>query len=385
LRELYDELLPNFSSRFFNVGGDETWDLGRGQSAARCARLGKGNVYVAFLKQIHREVTRRKRRMMFWGDIILTHPELLAKLPRDLIALAWGYEAGHPFADQAATFARSGLQFYVCPGTSTWMTVIGRHDNALANLRAAARAGRQHGAIGYLNCDWGDGGHPQPLAVSWPLYAAGAGLSWCAQTFAESQLAPVLNRDIYHDPLQNTARAALELGRAHLKFGYRESNLTPFGTVIAAPPPHTRELFCRNGLKLYARIAPGRVAAAQSAVRQQRQRLLRGQPSTSAGRLLKQELDLAARLAEQSCHFMQWQQALAAGKTDKARTLARAGMAALRRLDREFTAYWPKRNKATPKHCSAFIKWRLADYRSGKLHFPPEVARQSVKKHYAAE
>jgi hexosaminidase len=32
LRGLYDELLPNFSSRFFNIGGDETWDLGRGRS-----------------------------------------------------------------------------------------------------------------------------------------------------------------------------------------------------------------------------------------------------------------------------------------------------------------------------------------------------------------
>ena len=36
LRGLYDELLPNFSSRFFNVGCDETWDLGRGQSKKLC-------------------------------------------------------------------------------------------------------------------------------------------------------------------------------------------------------------------------------------------------------------------------------------------------------------------------------------------------------------
>ena len=36
LRGLYDELLPNFSSRFFNVGCDETWDLGHGQSKKLC-------------------------------------------------------------------------------------------------------------------------------------------------------------------------------------------------------------------------------------------------------------------------------------------------------------------------------------------------------------
>ena len=61
LRGLYDELLPNFSSRFFNVGCDETWDLGRGQSKKLCARRGKGRVYLDFLKSIHREVSRRGR------------------------------------------------------------------------------------------------------------------------------------------------------------------------------------------------------------------------------------------------------------------------------------------------------------------------------------
>ena len=56
IRELFDELLPQFTSRHCNVGCDETWDLGRGQSKELCERKGKGRVYVDFLKQIHREV-----------------------------------------------------------------------------------------------------------------------------------------------------------------------------------------------------------------------------------------------------------------------------------------------------------------------------------------
>src|ERR1039457_6686194 len=31
VRGLHDELLPNFSSEYFNIGGDETWDLGKGR------------------------------------------------------------------------------------------------------------------------------------------------------------------------------------------------------------------------------------------------------------------------------------------------------------------------------------------------------------------
>src|SRR5262249_52466424 len=155
------------------------------------------------------------RKMMFWGDIILHYPKLIRKLPKDVIALNWGYEADHPFAREAALFAKSGIPFYVCPGTSTWMTLVGKHDNALSNLRRAADAGRKHGATGYLITDWGDGGHPQPLAVSWLPFAAGAALAWCGKSFDELALVPVLSRDVFQDPSQRIARAALQLGMAH--------------------------------------------------------------------------------------------------------------------------------------------------------------------------
>ena len=183
LRGLYDELLPNFSSQFFNVGCDETWDLGRGQSKKLCEAKGKGRVYLDFLKKIHREVSTRGKQMMFWGDIILKYPKLIRELPKNVIALNWGYEANHPFEKEAAQFAKAKIPFYVCPGTSTWQTLIGKHDNALANLRAAAKAGKKFGAIGFLNTDWGDGGHPQPLAVSWPMFVAGAALAWNSKAF----------------------------------------------------------------------------------------------------------------------------------------------------------------------------------------------------------
>ena len=142
LRKLYDELLPNFTSKRFNVGCDETWDLGRGQSEVLCKKIGRGRVYLDFLKKIHRETSARKRQMLFWGDIILHYPELVSELPKDCVALNWGYEANHPFEKEAAIFARSKVPFYVCPGTSTWMTLIGRHDTAFANLQSAAITGR---------------------------------------------------------------------------------------------------------------------------------------------------------------------------------------------------------------------------------------------------
>ena len=376
LRELYDEFLPCFTSLRFNVGCDETWDLGRGQSRRLCAAKGAGRVYVNFLKRIQREVAARGRQMMFWGDIILSNPNLIGELPRDVIALNWGYEPNHPFEREAGLFAASKIPFYVAPGTSVWMSLIGRHDNGFANLRHAADCGRRHGAVGYLNTDWGDGGHPQPLAVSWLPYLLGAALGWCARTADESLLVPVLSRDIFHDPTQRLAKAALALGLAHRHLKYSAFNVTPLGAVIAAPMPQTRELACRDGLKYYARISEKHIRAAEDEVEAQRAVLHRSRPETRAGSLLASELDLAARMAVQSCKIMLWQQALAGGRNAVAGGLAKAGIADLRELDHDFQSAWPLRNKGTTARCSGFLRWRIEDYRRGILHFPPEVARR---------
>jgi hypothetical protein len=395
LRGLYDELLPNFSSQFFNVGCDETWDLGRGQSKKLCAAKGRGRVYLDFLKKIHREVSARGKTMMFWGDIILKYPKLISELASfgvppsggshrkspeppeggtpNLIALNWGYEADHPFDREAELFAQSKVPFYVCPGTSTWQTLIGRHDNALANMRAAASAGLKHGAIGYLITDWGDGGHPQPLAVSYLPYLAGASLSWCAKSFDEAKLIPVLKRDVFNDPTGHAAKAAFALGRAHRKLKFTVPNETPLGTVIAAPPAEQHELFCRNGLKHYTRIAGKNIRAALNEI--EKQRAILKQANTSKAKILALELDLAARMAAQSCKFMLWQQAAAkqervgaphrpdAAARRPYQQMARAGIRELQKLEKDFNAYWPSRNKATPQHCSAFLKWRMQNYR----------------------
>jgi hypothetical protein len=59
---------------------------------------------------------------------------------------------------------------------------------------------------------------------------------------------------------------------------------------------------------------------------------------------------------------MLWQQAVAAGKINPARRLAQKGIRELSRLEKDFNAGWPLRNKATTRHCSPFLCWRREDY-----------------------
>ena len=232
LAGLYDELLPNFTSRLFNVGCDETFDLrGEGRSAGRVRQLGEGRVYLDFLRQIHALVNARGRTMAFWGDIIIRHPELVPELPADSVALEWGYEADHPFDAHGARFAEAGVPFYVCPGTSSWNSLAGRTSNMLENLRSAAENGRRHGACGYLITDWGDGGHWQPLAVSYAGFAYGAGVSWGLLRNREMALGAALDAHV----TEGYGGALLELGDVYRACGALRGNGTELFHILSKP------------------------------------------------------------------------------------------------------------------------------------------------------
>jgi hypothetical protein len=64
---------------------------------------------------------------------------------------------------------------------------------------------------------------------------------------------------------------------------------------------------------------------------------------------------------------MLWQQVVAAGKKQTANALARQGIRELRKLEKNFNACWPLRNKATTKHCSPFLQWRIQELLASKL------------------
>jgi hypothetical protein len=223
---LYAELLPHFSSRAFNVGCDETWELGQGKSKKCCDRDGAGRVYLDFLLKIHGLTEKHGRRMMFWGDIIMRHPELIGEIPPDATALEWGYEHDHPYEQDTKAFRKAGLPFYVCPGTGAWISLIGRTDNAMANIRNATTNGLANGALGVLNTEWGDGGHMQPLPASYLGFLYGASMSWSTGASAGMPLADALSLQAFDDPSGVTGRAAYELGNAYQVNGARSRNGT---------------------------------------------------------------------------------------------------------------------------------------------------------------
>jgi len=224
---LFDQLLPNFSSKMINVGCDETFDIGMGKSREACEDKGKGEVYLDYLLSLHWDLSRRGYQMQFWGDIILNHPELVSQLPGDVIALDWGYESDHPFADETAIFQQHQVPFYVCPGTSSWNSIAGRVDNMLANCQQAAQTGLDNGAVGYLLTDWGDNGHWQQLPISYPGFIAGSAFSWCLSSNQKINLSETMNNIIFNDHSKRLGDILVSIGNEYRTWGLNLPNSSP--------------------------------------------------------------------------------------------------------------------------------------------------------------
>lgn len=335
VRSLMDELLPHFSSRQFNVGCDETVDLGQGRSAEAVARRGRGRVYLDFLLRIYREVKRRGFTMQFWGDMIMTHPELVPELPLDVVALEWGYEANHPFEEHGARFALSGIPFYVCPGTSSWNSIAGRAGNALENLRSAARNGLRYGASGYLIADWGDNGHWQPLPASYLAFVYGAALAWAYEANLEQDPVHLTSLYAFGDPTGRLGRLGYDLGNAYLEPGVLVHNNSLLFKLLQESPA---EIAAREGLTIAG------LQKTLAYLARFDQALADVQAGRPEGDLLLREFRWMAGMLGHACRRGMW--ALGGGEQHQDEVATRRQLAdEIDQLIAEHTAIWLARNR----------------------------------------
>jgi len=218
LEELYDELLPNFSSKYFMVGCDETFDVGEGRSKEYCRRIGgKGQLYLEYINKIHRLVSARGKTMMYSGDIIIKYPELIHKLPPDAIIQHWGYGIEYPFMEESKKFCAAGVPFYLLCSNSTYNSLVGRVTRCMGNIRNAIFSGLKNGSQGIIITDWGDYGHWQPLCVSYPGYLYMAAMSWYAQGNDDIDIAGALDMFVFHDRAGVIGKLLIDLGNCYLK------------------------------------------------------------------------------------------------------------------------------------------------------------------------
>ncbi len=173
----YRELDQLFPGKFFHIGADETFELGQGQSREAVAARGLGGVYFEHLRRVEELLKPYNRRLMFWGDIALNHPELIKSVPREMIVMNWSYEARDSYMNRIQPFKDAGLEQFVCPGVQSWNQIFPNMNNAAVNIFNFVRDGQSAGALGMMNTQWDDDGESL-FETAWYAIVLGAAASW---------------------------------------------------------------------------------------------------------------------------------------------------------------------------------------------------------------
>src|SRR6267143_1751022 len=175
--DLYKELNELFPGQFFHIGEDETFELGEGQSKEEAKAKGVGAVYFEHLNRVRDVLKPYNRRLMFWGDIALHHPDLIGNIPKDMIVMNWQYGVRDDFSDSINPFKDAGLEQFVCPGAQNWNQVFPNIEAASKNIANFVRDGQQAGALGMMNTTWDDDGESLFESTWYPI-TLGAAASW---------------------------------------------------------------------------------------------------------------------------------------------------------------------------------------------------------------
>jgi hypothetical protein len=224
ISELYSEFVPLFEAEDFNVCCDETWELGKGRSKKLAERIGTGRVYLDFLLKIYRLCRKYGKRMNVWADIVLKYPELMSKLPKDIVLLNWEYEQNGKNIYKTKDIAKAKIPFMVCPGTSGWLTHGSRLLNSMANVKNFAIQGRKFHAEGLLNTDWGDNGHRNLLGVSLHSFAHGAAHSWNGKAVNEKKFTENFCYHVFGQTDTRLAKILKTLGSNYITSGAASPN-----------------------------------------------------------------------------------------------------------------------------------------------------------------
>lgn len=214
IKSLIDQYIPLFTSEYFNICCDETFDLNTLSDDP--AEVGK--LYVEFVKKIIAHVKSRGKKVMMWGDILLKHPETIEELPEDTCYLNWFYRLNPP-EENVIRLAQSGRPQIVCPGTTTWNRFCECVDVEENNICLMADYGYKHGAVGVLNTNWGDWGNPCSVELAMYGMVLGAAKAWSVDTQVGDSFDACVNFHLYEN--ENGISYLRQISRLHDRVNWR--------------------------------------------------------------------------------------------------------------------------------------------------------------------
>ena len=249
VEDAVDEWTKLLPGPYFHAGGDETRDLGKGVSHAAAATPGGlQRLWTEHMTRVAAIARRHGRRTMFWSDVPLQSPEVIAGLPHDMIAAAWTYEPNSHFADFVTPFRKAGLDVIVCPSVNNWNKPAPDFEVAIKNIGGFVAEGQRQGALGMLNTVWFDDGESLFDSVWYPvLYSADA--SWRGADVPREEFDHAFDWAFYRSAGTAFAGVIQKLGQIH-------ATVRKAGVHDADDEYVWLDPFSGRGAGIYAKLQP---------------------------------------------------------------------------------------------------------------------------------
>ena len=156
--DIFSEVAELHPSKYFFIGGDETFLLGSCKlCAAKVASEGKSKLFVDYVKVMCGIVKSMGKIPILWADILLKYPEAASELPKDAIFVDWNY--GKKFAD-TSNLLKLGLTVWGAPSLRSapdnlYLTQWEKHFN---NINTFIPYSRKSGYKGIIMTSWSTSG-----------------------------------------------------------------------------------------------------------------------------------------------------------------------------------------------------------------------------------
>lgn len=223
IADLYGEIGALFPGKFFHIGADETFELGEGQSREAAQARGVGAIYFDHLNRVREILKPYNRRLMFWGDIALRHPELIGQIPRDMIVMNWTYGPRDTYSARIKPFKDAGLEQFVCPGVSNWNQIFPNTEAATINIVNFVRDGQAANALGMMNTSWDDDGESL-FEMTWYGVVLGAAAAWQDAPLDTKRFDHNFDWAFFRNDGEQFVKATRDLGRVNALLGTGSSD-----------------------------------------------------------------------------------------------------------------------------------------------------------------
>jgi hypothetical protein len=181
LDSMLDDVLASSGARSIHIGCDEPAELGRGASAEAVRSRGESSVFAEHVRHLAEHARAR------WGattwmfdDYVLSHPDVIARLPADLVFVDWHYEPDAAYGGLDSLASAGARRVVTSAGLWNWYSLYPDYSRSFPNILRTTRAAAAHGSMGSILASWGDGGAEDLFGNDLVGLAWFAGCAWDA-------------------------------------------------------------------------------------------------------------------------------------------------------------------------------------------------------------